>query len=92
MRIEIAGAQVTTAMVDVLDTLQNDRALTSELIAALDSVTRTVILDLTTIEPDADSKVLSTLRSLQLIRRHLLTLSSPPDADDPANDTPTAQF
>ena len=91
MRIEIAGAQITDAVVEVLDTLQNQRDLTNIYISTLDELTRLVILDISGDE-DQDSPTLARLRALQMIRRDLLTLSTPPDADDPANDRPTASF
>ena len=92
MRIEIAGAQITDAVVEVLDTLQNQTELTSEYLQVLDEVTRAVILDISGVDEEGDSRTLSRLRALQMIRRDLITLSMPPDVDDPANDTPTAQL
>lgn len=92
MRIEIAGAQITDAVVEVLDTLQNQTELASEYFQVLDEVTRAVILDISGDDEEADSRTLSRLRALQMIRRDLITLSMPPDVDDPANDTPTAQL
>ena len=92
MRIEVAGAQITDAVVEVLDTLQNQTKLTSEYIQVLDEVTRAVILDISGVDEEADSRTLSRLRALQMIRRDIITLSMPPDVDDPANDTPTAQL
>ena len=92
MRIEIAGAQITDAVVEVLDTLQNQTELTSEYLQVLDEVTRAVILDISGVDEEADSRTLSRLRVLQMIRRDIITLSMPPDVDDPANDTPTAQL
>lgn len=92
MRIEIAGAQITDAVVEVLDTLQNNRDVTEVYLQTLDEVTRSVILDLSGADDEADTQTLSRLRALQMIRRDLLTLAMPPDADDPANDTPTAQL
>lgn len=92
MRIEIAGAQITNAVVEVLETLQNNRDITEVYLQTLDEVTRSVILDLSGADDEADTQTLSRLRALQMIRRDLLTLAMPPDADDPANDTPTAQL
>lgn len=92
MRIEIAGAQITDAVVEVLETLQNNRDITEVYLQTLDEVTRSVILDLSGNDEEADSRTLSRLRALQMIRRDLITLSMPPDVDDPANDTPTAQL
>lgn len=92
MRIEVAGAQITDAVVDVLDTLQNNHDVAEIYLQTLDEVTRSVILDLSGSDEEADTRTLSRLRVLQMIRRDLITLSMPPDVDDPANDTPTAQL
>ena len=89
MRIEAAGAQITDAVVEVLDTLQNQTELTSVYIRTLDEVTRAVILDISGNE-DEDSATLSRLRALQMIRRDILTLSMPPDVDLQVNDIPVA--
>ena len=91
MRIEVGGAQVTDAVVEVLDTLQNQQELSKTYLRVLDEVTRTIILDISGDEED-DVAVMARLRTLQMIRRDLMTLSTPPDVDDPANDTPTAQL
>lgn len=91
MRIEVAGAQITDAVVDVLDTLQNDRDVVDMYVRTLDELTRSVILDLTA-DDESDTAAMSKLRVLQMIRRDLLTLATPPDVDDPANDIPTAQI
>lgn len=91
MRIEIAGAQITDAVVETLDTLQNQPELTRVYIETLDSVTRSVILDLSGDDTE-DSATLSRLRALQMIRRDFLSLAMPPDVDDPANDIPTASL
>ena len=74
MRIEIAGAQITDSVVDVLETLQ----------------TTPDVARMYTDNIDADT--LAQLRTLQMIRRDILTLASPPDADLPQNDTLTASF
>ena len=91
MRIEIAGAQITDAVVEVLDTLQNQRDLTNIYISTLDELTRLVILDISGDETQ-DSPTLARLRALQMIRKDLINLSTPPDVDEPANDIPTASF
>ena len=91
MRIEVAGAQITDAVVDVLDTLQNHRDVVDMYVRTLDELTRCVILDLT-VDDESDTAEMSKLRVLQMIRRDLTTLATPPDVDDPANDTPTARI
>lgn len=92
MRIEVAGTQITDAVVEVLDTLQNQTELTREYLQVLDEVTRAVILDISGDDAETDSRTLSRLRALQMIRCDLITLSMPPDVDDPANDIPAAQL
>ena len=91
MRIEIAGAQITDSVVETLDTLQNQPELTQLYVDTIDRITRSVILDLSGDDME-DSATLSHLRTLQMIRRDLLSLAIPPDADDPANDTPTVSL
>ena len=85
MRIEIGGAQVTDAVVEVLDTLQNQPEIVRSYLQIIDSVSRMIILD---ISDDDDTKAMSRLRGLQMIRRDIVTIATPPDVDDPANDTP----
>lgn len=92
MRIEVAGAQITDAVVDVLDTLQNHRDIINMYVRTIDELTRSTILDITATDNDSDVATMSKLRVLQMIRRDLTTLATPPDVDDPANDTPTAQI
>ena len=91
MRIEIAGAQITDAVVEVLDTLQNEAGVLQSYIDTLDRLTRSEILNMPEDNPD-DSATLPRLRILQMIRRDLLSLAMPPDADDPDNDTPTSSL
>lgn len=87
MRIEIGGAQVTDAVVEVLDTLQNQPEIVRSYLQVIDSVSRTIILD---ISDEDDTEAMSRLRALQMIRRDIVTLATPPDVDDEANDIPTA--
>lgn len=94
MRIEIAGAQVTEAVVEVLDTLQNDPYFAQKYIDTIDRITREILLDTSgEAADDADpSATLTQLRVLQQLRSDILTLSMPPDIDDPENDVATASF
>lgn len=87
MRIEIGGAQVTDAVVEVLDTLQNQPEIVRSYLQVIDSVSRTIILD---ISDEDDTEAMSRLRALQMIRRDIVTIATPPDVDDEANDIPTA--
>lgn len=90
MRLEVSGAQITDAVVEVLDTLQNQPDLTKVYLQALDDVTRIVIIDLSGEDAEADLKTLSRLRALQMVRRDIATLTTPPDVDLQANDIPAA--
>lgn len=87
MKIEIAGAQITDAVVDILDDLQNMTDYTKMYLATLDELTRDIILDISG-EDENNSRTIDRLRVLQMIRRDLMVLSMPPDADDPKNGKP----
>ena len=91
MRIEIAGAQITDVVVEVLDTLQNEAGVVQSYIDTLDRLTRSEILNMPEDDPD-DSATLPRLRVLQMIRRDLLSLAMPPDVDNVENDTPVASY
>lgn len=91
MRLEIAGADITDAMVEVLDDLQNSVGLLKTYTDTLDELTRQTILSITGID-EKDAFVLGRLRVLQHIRQSLITLGDPPDAGDPSNDTPLLQL
>ena len=58
MRVEIAGAQISDAVVDVLDTL-----------SSLDALTRALILDIDSDDAD-DASTLSRLRAPVAAPRH----------------------
>ena len=87
MRMEIGGAQVTDSVVDVLDTLQNQPEIVKTYINVIDEITRASILDISGDEED-DVAIMARLRALQMMRRDIATLSSPPDLNDPLNDIP----
>ena len=91
MRIEIGGAQITEAVVEVLDMLQNEDGVAQDYIDTLDRLTRSVILDISGDDMECVA-TLSRLRTLQMIRRDLLSLAMPPDVDDPENDTPAVSL
>lgn len=91
MRIEVAGAQITDAVVEVVEELQTNAELTRMYVDTLDELTRAVILDLEGLE-DRDSETLGRIRVLQMIRRDILKIAAPSDVDDPANDTPVASI
>ena len=91
MRVEISGAQITDIVVDTIEELQTNTALTKMYVETLDELTRTAILDIDVLD-DGDSEILNRIRVIQMIRRDILKIASPPDVDDPANDIPTASF
>lgn len=92
MRMIVAGAEITDAVIDVVDTLQNERVIGESYLRVLDEVTRTVILDLDTADAEKDSVIMARLRVLQMLRRDLTTLMSPPDRDLEENDTPIIEL
>ena len=92
MRIEIAGAQITDAVVEVLDTLQNQPGHIDKYIEALNRYVRIEAANMTGDNAEADAAVFERLGVLQSLRQTLLTLSAPPDADLPENDIPTASL
>ena len=91
MRIEIGGAMVTDAVVEVLDTLHNRPEIVKTYINVIDEITRSSILDISGDEED-DVAIMARLRALQMMRRDIKTLATPPDSDDPANDIPAVSI
>ncbi|MCM1450677.1 MAG: hypothetical protein NC102_00240 [Clostridium sp.] len=87
MRIIAAGAQITTAVVEVLETLQGQPDIAKLYIGAIDSITRAAIEGFSG-NDERDAETLSILRALQMMRRDIEALASPSDADLPENDTP----
>lgn len=91
MRLVIAGAQITDAVADTLDMLQNEPEMVKSYIDTIDELTRKTILDLDAADDGDDAATMGRLRVLQMLRRDILALSSPPDADLPENDTPVLE-
>ena len=91
MRIVIAGAQITDAVADTLDMLQNEPEMVKSYIDTIDELTRKTILDLDAADDGDDAATMGRLRVLQMLRRDILAWSSPPDADLPENDTPVLE-
>lgn len=87
MRIEIAGANITSAVVEVIDTLQTDRVTFTGYASALDRVIRHLILSADEVEDDA-TETLNTIRQLTMLKQDLAAIAMPPDADNPENDVP----
>ncbi len=91
MRIEIAGAQITDAVVETLENLQTNTDTAAMYADTLNQLGR-MLVESSDGTPEGDAAALARIRVLQMIRDDLATLAAPPDADDPANDTPTASF
>lgn len=91
MRIEIAGAQITDAVVDVIETLQTTPDVVRMYTDNIDALCRRLLLNFDGDDLN-DADTLAQLRTLQMVRRDILTLSFPPDVDLPQNDTSTASF
>lgn len=87
MRIEVAGANITTSVAEIIDTLQNDGITLKGYTAAIDRVICHLILTSDEVEDDA-LETLNTVRQLAMLRQDLCSLAAPSDADDPENDTP----
>lgn len=92
MRVEVSGAQITDAVVDVVEKLQTEPEVTGLYIDTIDELTRSLIIDHDATLEECDSDILSRLRVLQMIRRDILTIARPEDVNDPANDIPAAQL
>ncbi len=91
MRMTVAGAEITDRVVEVIENLQTEPELLKEYTDTIDWLYRTVLLDIDLADSGTDTEMLSRLRVLQMIRRDLMTLASPPDVDLPENDTPAFQ-
>ncbi len=92
MRITVAGAEITDSVVEVIENLQTAPELIKEYTDTIDWLYRTVLLDIDLADSGTDTEMLSRLRVLQMIRRDLVTLASPPDVDLPENDSPTIEL
>lgn len=92
MRLEVAGAQITDSVVEVLDTLQNQPDVAKLYVETIDIITRYLIDGTDTSDYNIDSETMARLRALQMLRRDILTIATPPDVDDPANDIPMASI
>lgn len=86
MRLVVAGANITDAVVERLDDMQNTECGRSWL-RTLDEINRHVQRTM----PNTDI-ALRWMGELAGIRNALSTLIAPPDADDPANDTPLIEL
>ena len=88
MRVEIGGAQITSAVVEVIESLQTSPDLLQGYVLAIDEATRMQILE----GEDPDGIAMERLRRLQQLRCDLITIAMPPDESDEANDIPAAQL
>ena len=81
MKVTMAGAKISDAIVEVIDTLQNFSELRDCYLRAIDELTRIVILNNDDINEDG-STAMERLHTLQLIRQDIVTLSTiSPDPD-----------
>lgn len=92
MRLEVAGAQITDAVVEVLDTLQNQPDVAKLYVETIDTIMRYLIDGTDTSDYNIDSETMERLRVMQMIRRDILAIATPPDVDDPGNDVPVASI
>ena len=90
MRIEAAGAHVTSAVVKVLDSFQNESD-GFDALAIIDGTIRKLLLDHES-SPVATMKLIRLLQNLCWLRDKVAVLAMPPDADDPDNDIPLASL
>ncbi len=87
MRLIVAGAQITDAMVEILDDLQNS-PLGKGYADVIDEACRVIML---ADHPDGEAAI-GMLRELVLLRKAVCILASPPDADLPQNDIPLIEI
>lgn len=92
MRAVIAGAEITSAMVDVIETLQTNSSVVKSYLSLIEELAATLCHDISTIDEEHDAVIFRKLHTLQLLHRDILTLSNPPDLNDPSNDIPAVQL
>ena len=87
MRVEIAGAQLTESVVDVIETLQTQPEILAAYRRTVPALSRMLIL---LPDDDDDAETMSHLRALQMMMRDLEAMAFPAGMDDPGNDIPAA--
>lgn len=90
MRTEIAGAQITSAVVAVIEALQTYPEIRDRYLGVIDYLTRYIITNCDTVAES--DQAMECLKTLQEIRGDIATLATPPDLDDPENDIPATQI
>lgn len=95
MRLELHGANVTTAMIEVLDSLQNEPGRAATYLDALDIINSYYALRLA--DPDTGDEqarraTLWVIGQIQKLAADVRTLAYPPDVDDVENDIPAVQL
>ena len=87
MRVEIAGAQLTESVVDVIETLQTQPEILAAYRRTVSALSRMLILSADDID---DLETMAHLRALQMMMRDLEAMAFPAGVDDPGNDIPAA--
>ena len=87
MRVEIAGAQLTESVVDVIETLQTQPEILAAYRRTVSALSRMLILSP---DDDDDAEKMAHLRALQMMMRDLEAMAFPAGVDDPGNDIPAA--
>ena len=77
MKVTMAGAKFSDAIVEVIDTLQNFSDVKDSYLMVIDELTRMVILDTSDFFED-ESVAMERLHVLQQIRQDIITLSTTP--------------
>lgn len=96
MRLEIAGAQITTSVIEVIEDLQSNPALALKYVDLLVNLNDRVnhqIADITAgLSETVESELLERVYALQSIIKIITTLAAPPDVNLPENDEPVVQL
>lgn len=92
MRLVVAGAEITTAVVEVIETLQSQPEIARAYLDTIDELTRATILDMDAADCDTDTHTMSRLRVLMLLRRDIAVIASPPDLALEENDIPAVEL
>lgn len=89
MRLEVAGAQITEDVVDVIETLQTQPEMLKAYRRTVSILSHKLIL---TPDDDDDVETMAHLRALRMMIRDLETIANPPRADDIENDNPVVSL
>ena len=89
MRLEVAGAQITEDVVDVIETLQTQPEILKAYRRTVSILSHKLIL---TPDDDDDVETIAHLRALQMMIRDFETIANPPGADDVGNDVPVVRL